>query len=363
MKHNLLLLSLLTLMYLSCSGSVSANDEPLIWLETIGAQQRLNSIHTIKSVAKVTVSDGTVYTASTLFHDAQRAIFKRQYSDHTETHGVEGKYIWAYDGKAETQAPAFINGFVLGHQIHAQILYFDQLHQSIETTKGVSFDGHKATALVSTDEQQTWSFYFDRNKQPLGMKLAIKGEKPITFAFSNWRPVDDISMPFTVDIDDGTRQFEYNYHQVEFNQGKLADFRAPDSQITDEQRLLRLHRVIMDDHFFGRTTGMAAFTGENVTIVSGGEVYPMKGKDSDAQMTRIMGNRNYTVYDDLIRPQVKVSEDGTLGWVIVQVSAKGIRLDPKGKPTEGLEFVSGWIELYQKDKGQWRMVGNVSNFR
>lgn len=360
-KLTILLINCLLL--ISFGWSTNAQASPLPWLKTIGAEQRLTTIHTIVSSAKVSVSDGLTYTANTLFHDHQRAIFQRLYPDRAVTHGVEGKYIWAYDGKTETEAPQMMSGIVLGHQIHAQILFFDQLHQVKNSASPGQFNGQEAFAMVSESEDKTWTFYYDEKKQPLGMKLLPKGQKPITFGFSKWQSVDGISLPFSVLIDDGNRKFQYNYQTITFNQGNLGDFRAPDNKITEQQRLLRMHRMIMDDHFFGRTTDMASFTGDNVTIVSGGEIYPMTGSANDAQMTKIMGNRNYTIYDDLIRPQVKVSDDGTLGWVIVQVSAKGIRLDENGKPTEPLAFVSGWIELYQKVKNQWKMVGNVSNFR
>jgi hypothetical protein len=58
---------------------------------------------------------------------------------------------------------------------------------------------------------------------------------------------------------------------------------------------------------------------------------------------------------------VTVSRDGTLGWVVVQVEAKGVQQTAGG--TEPIGFVCAWIELYEKRDGRWYRVGNVSNFR
>jgi hypothetical protein len=57
-----------------------------------------------------------------------------------------------------------------------------------------------------------------------------------------------------------------------------------------------------------------------------------------------------------------VSADGSLGWVIAQVEAQGEQTTPKGV-VEPIEFVSAWIELYEKRDGRWFQVGNVSNFK
>jgi len=58
---------------------------------------------------------------------------------------------------------------------------------------------------------------------------------------------------------------------------------------------------------------------------------------------------------------VKVSQDGTLAWVVVQVEAAGTQRN--GDKTEPLSFVSAWVSLYEKRTSRWISVGNASNFR
>ena len=94
--------------------------------------------------------------------------------------------------------------------------------------------------------------------------------------------------------------------------------------------LLRLHRIGMDDHLYETIEGLKAIRGDSMIIVSRGEVYTMGSDDFDETMESIMNSRDHYIYDDLIRPGVRVSRDGSLGWVIVQVSAKGVFIDQKG---------------------------------
>ena len=57
------------------------------------------------------------------------------------TQGVEGRYLWVYDGKAQVEADAFIEGFVLGHQMHAQIIFMDRLHDHCEKPVDDDYEG------------------------------------------------------------------------------------------------------------------------------------------------------------------------------------------------------------------------------
>lgn len=342
---------------------VLAQDPALPWLESIGGTGGLSGIYAISAEADVTVSDGLAYSVSTLFLDAQRMVFRRVYVDRTVTQGVEGRYVWTYDGKTEVEAPSFVGEIVSGHQFHAQILLFDRLHGRLAEPQVAQFAGKACLAVEGQGDASGWRFYYERSGHPLGMEMAREEDANIVFEFGDWRPVARVSLPFTVSIDDGDRKFQYQYSRVALNDGSLERFRAPESVLTDEQKLLRLHRIAMDGHLFERSTDLKALPADSMVIVSDGDVYVLDSDGSDSMIDSIMESRRYTVYDDLIRPMVMISQDGTLGWVIAQVSAKGWRLDAEGAPRDSLSFVSAWVELYSKVEGRWRLTGNVSGFR
>ncbi len=141
----------------------SAQQSLLPWLKNIDPQDKIRMIHTIKAEAEVTVSDGLVYKANSIFHDKQRAVFQLVYSNRTIAQAVEGKYIWDYDGKVETEASSSVEEFILGHQIHAQILFFDKLHQSIGTPKPGKFLGKDCFTLASDDKNSPFNFYYEES--------------------------------------------------------------------------------------------------------------------------------------------------------------------------------------------------------
>jgi hypothetical protein len=70
----------------------------------------------------------------------------------------------------------------------------------------------------------------------------------------------------------------------------------------------------------------------------------------------------FAEYRDLVEPVVSVSADSTLGWVVVQVTARGKQKASSGEEVP-IAFTSAWIELYEKRAGRWQRTGNVSNFK
>ena len=355
--------TLLVLGALSWPVLAAGSDAPRPWLKGIATPNELAGIHTVRAEADVEVSDGENFNTTVIYHDPQRAVFRSKDADRTVTMGIEGKYVWTFDGTVEIEADPFVREFVLGHQFHAQILFYDRLYPDHEEPRQTTLEDRPCSVVTSGDDNSLRSLYYDPAGRPLGMRMHHGPEMRITIKFGDWREVGGVSLPFLVWIDDGRAQFEYHYTDVRLNEGSLEEFRAPLDQLTDEQALLRLHRVFMDDHLFGRSSGMKEGLAENVVIVSRGEVHPLSGDETLQTLKGILARTDYTVYDDLIRPVVRVSNDGTLGWVIVQVAAGGVQLDEEGKPAGPLEFVSAWVELYEKVDGSWRMNGNVSNFR
>jgi hypothetical protein len=100
----------------------------------------------------------------------------------------------------------------------------------------------------------------------------------------------------------------------------------------------------------------------DMIIVNRGEVTRPSLEERRAFFGSYLGRTVFSEYRDLVEPVVKLSNDGSLGWVIVQVGARGVQTAEDGTK-EPIGFVSAWVELYEKRDGRWYGVGNVSNFR
>jgi hypothetical protein len=130
----------------------------------------------------------------------------------------------------------------------------------------------------------------------------------------------------------------------------------------DVEALLRLHESAMQAHRESNVDALLAPESDDYVVASRGEVSrPPKQQRSDFLGPYLKATR-FSVYRDVVPPIAKVSADGTLGWVIVQVEAKGEQTAASGQSRK-LEFTSAWIELYEKRDGRWVRVGNVSNFK
>jgi hypothetical protein len=131
---------------------------------------------------------------------------------------------------------------------------------------------------------------------------------------------------------------------------------------TDVEELRRLHDKVMRAHLQGNIDLLLEDEAAEYVVAGRGEVSRPGIADRRARLGSYLDRTKFQEYRDVAEPLVSVSTDGTLGWVIVQVQARGIRTAPDGKK-ETVEFMSAWIELYQKRNDRWYRVGNVSNFR
>ena len=141
----------------------------------------------------------------------------------------------------------------------------------------------------------------------------------------------------------------------------LALAAAAGQAADDAQALRRAHETVLAAH---RTGDIDAWLNvEADTIVTGnrGEL-ESSGLERRAGRAAFLKSTTFSSYRDLREPIVRVSDDGTLGWVIAEIELKGSRALPDGT-AQGFDEVWVWVELYEKQDGRWRMVGNVSTGR
>jgi hypothetical protein len=137
---------------------------------------------------------------------------------------------------------------------------------------------------------------------------------------------------------------------------------SPAAPPTDAEQLRALHEKVMRAHRESNVDLLLEDDSPDPISANRGEITRPSLQERRSRFASYLGRTTFEEYKDLVDPVVTVSNDGTLGWVIVQVQARGMQAkDGGGK--EPIAFVSAWIELYQKRGGRWYRVGNVSNFR
>jgi hypothetical protein len=130
---------------------------------------------------------------------------------------------------------------------------------------------------------------------------------------------------------------------------------------SDLEQLRALHEKTMRAHKESNAEMLLEDQAADMVIVNRGAVTRPTPEERKASFGSYLGRTTFSEYRDLMEPIVTVSSDGSLGWVICHISARGVQTEQgKAKP---IEFVSAWVELYQKRNGRWYGVGNVSNFR
>ena len=137
---------------------------------------------------------------------------------------------------------------------------------------------------------------------------------------------------------------------------------SPSGAASDEAALRARHAKVIQAHRESNPDMLCEDVSPDFVQANRGEIKRPTIEERRARFAAYLGSTIFEEYRDLVEPIVHVSKDGTLGWVIVQVKARGVQTTETGAK-EPLEFVSAWIELYEKRDGRWLAAGNVSNFK
>ena len=129
----------------------------------------------------------------------------------------------------------------------------------------------------------------------------------------------------------------------------------------ETDKLIQLHKEALQAHLDGDVDALLAAEPADYIVANRGEISHPSLEERRSLFGHYLGQTEFSEYRDLVEPVVHVSADGTLGWVIAQVKAKGVQMTAAGP--QPLEFISAWIELYEKREGRWQRIGNVSNFK
>jgi len=122
-----------------------------------------------------------------------------------------------------------------------------------------------------------------------------------------------------------------------------------------------IHARILTAHRDRDAAAWTALEADTVTVANRGEVFLSGREERLAQRTRYLGATRFSVYRDIAPPIVRVSEDGSMAWLMANVEV--IAHPDTAGAVDSTHTIWAWIELYERREDRWLMVGNVSNER
>ncbi len=130
----------------------------------------------------------------------------------------------------------------------------------------------------------------------------------------------------------------------------------------DIRELRRLHNELLEAHRTGDVDRWMSVESHEYVSANGGRVTFPEVSARRAQRAEYLAGATFEVYRDLREQLVRISDDGSLGWLIAEVEVRGSTASSSGE-SQPFNDIWAWVELYEKVEGAWRLVGNVSNRR
>ena len=313
----------------------------------------------IVTAAEVSVSDGGSFRTQSYFHSREAAAI-RHIDTSERVVAVEGPYSWADSGQDAELGGAALASFSLGHQFHAFLWYFDDLVDGLEVDVDVSWAGSTYKGRRGNHPYGGRATLIDAGKDEQVLLLDIPDYGRIVVRYDDWRDEHGRRVPFLVSIDDGARVFDYRFSSVEFSdRDPLWFFEAVPSPSIDEVDVLRLHRKLLAAHCLGDAELMARLSASSTKIASRGELHNVSRDEIRQQFSSLFERIDYTAYIDLKPPVVEIAAARDLGFVAVNVRARGKSIGSD----QLFDDQWAWIMIVSKIDGEWRHAGNASNYR
>ena len=99
--------------------------------------------------------------------------------------------------------------------------------------------------------------------------------------------------------------------------------------------------------------------GPEFTTVHEGNIRVMSREDVRKQFTEYFRGAEFSAWDDLEPPVIRISPDGKMGWMIVRVRIAYTKTDAGGA-TSKEDTVMAWMSAYEKHDGKWLLVANAT---
>ena len=101
---------------------------------------------------------------------------------------------------------------------------------------------------------------------------------------------------------------------------------------------------------------------DGMISVNKGKVSVATPQENKERIGNYFSSVKFIKWDDLAEPVIRLSDDGSLAYAIIQKQVILSRMDSLGKSfTDTTDYA--WVSVYRKQKGEWKVECNVSTYK
>jgi hypothetical protein len=126
-----------------------------------------------------------------------------------------------------------------------------------------------------------------------------------------------------------------------------------------KEELLAVHQSARRAHFNRDVDFIVGGMGSEFTAVREGNIRVMSPGDVRKQFTEYFRGTEFSAWDDLEPPIIRISPDGKMGWMIARVRIAYTKMGAEGA-REKEDTVMAWMSTYEKRDGKWLLVANAT---
>src|SRR3954471_23892857 len=127
----------------------------------------------------------------------------------------------------------------------------------------------------------------------------------------------------------------------------------------EKAELLRIHKSDRESHFKTDVDRLLENSPEEFISVGRGKISRSSKDDARKMFTGYFRDAKYYEWDDVEEPIIRISNDGSIAWMITRTRVRRVQKKPDGAEQEE-KFVYAGIMTYEKRDGHWVRVANVS---
>jgi hypothetical protein len=126
-----------------------------------------------------------------------------------------------------------------------------------------------------------------------------------------------------------------------------------------EAELLALHQADRRAHFKHDIPALLEHVGPQLLDIRDGRITRLSRQEVRARFTEYFQDAQFSAWEDLEPPVVRVSEDGRLAWMAVRVRITFTQTNPNGKKILS-DSVMAWMSAYERQGKNWIMTAVTS---